>query len=171
MVVGGQAVLHYGSARLTNDIDITLGVGIEAYPEIKKLLSKHKLEFLVESPELFVQQTHVLPVLDTASGIRVDFIFSDSVFERRAIKRGRLLKVGSRYVRFAMPEDVIIQKIIAGRPRDIEDVRQILLKQRRLNISYIQRWLREFQKILNISLVNQFHQLSRNTKKKSHNNR
>ena len=29
MVIGGQAILLYGELRLTKDIDITLGVGVE----------------------------------------------------------------------------------------------------------------------------------------------
>ena len=29
MVIGGQAVLLYGEPRLTKDIDITLGIGID----------------------------------------------------------------------------------------------------------------------------------------------
>ena len=35
MVVGGQAVLLYGEPRLTKDIDITLGVGVDGLPKIK----------------------------------------------------------------------------------------------------------------------------------------
>jgi hypothetical protein len=35
MVIGGQAVLLYGEPRLTKDIDITLGEGIESLEKIK----------------------------------------------------------------------------------------------------------------------------------------
>jgi len=35
MVIGGQAVLLYGEPRLTKDIDITLGKGIESLEKIK----------------------------------------------------------------------------------------------------------------------------------------
>ncbi|MBE0478638.1 hypothetical protein IBX65_05915 [Candidatus Aerophobetes bacterium] len=34
MIIGGQAVLLYGEPRLTRDIDVTLGVGVDALPRI-----------------------------------------------------------------------------------------------------------------------------------------
>lgn len=47
-------------------------------------------------------------------------------------------------VRFAAPEDVIVHKIFAGRPRDLEDVASIVRNQPGLDRGYIQRWLAEF---------------------------
>ena len=49
-------------------------------------------------------------------------------------------------VMFASAEDVIIHKIFAGRPRDLEDVRSILLKNPRLDKMYVKNWLSEFEK-------------------------
>ena len=46
---------------------------------------------------------------------------------------------------FASAEDLIIHKIFAGRPRDIEDVRSILLKTPDLDRTYIRKWLSEFE--------------------------
>jgi hypothetical protein len=45
---------------------------------------------------------------------------------------------------FASPEDLIIHKIFAGRPRDLEDVRSVLLRQANIDTVYIKKWLREF---------------------------
>ncbi|MCH8038872.1 MAG: hypothetical protein IH977_00820 [Nitrospinae bacterium] len=47
-------------------------------------------------------------------------------------------------VHFASVEDVIIHKIIAGRPRDLEDVRSVLLKNEAVHLDYIRKWLQEF---------------------------
>jgi hypothetical protein len=47
-------------------------------------------------------------------------------------------------IAFASPEDLIIHKIFAGRPRDFEDVRMILMKNPNLDILYIRKWLKEF---------------------------
>lgn len=48
----------------------------------------------------------------------------------------------------AAPEDVVIHKIVAGRPRDIEDVRGIMLKMPDIDIAYIRQWLEDFSNAL-----------------------
>ena len=39
---------------------------------------------------------------------------------------------------------VAIHKVFAGRPRDLEDVRSILLKNRDIDIAYVPAWLKDF---------------------------
>src|SRR4030042_4244779 len=90
----------------------------------------------------------VLPTIDKRSGIRVDFIFSYSLYERQAIERAKEIKLGRTSVRFASLEDLVIHKVIAGRARDLEDVRSILLKNPRYDSGYIKKWLKEFDKSL-----------------------
>jgi predicted nucleotidyltransferase len=146
MIIGGQAVLLYGEPRLTRDIDITLGVNTEYVDELLKVIRELSLKPIPENIKLFVQQTMVLPALEEITGIRVDFIFSFTTYEIEAIKRARKITIIGQEVCFASPEDVIIHKIFAGRPRDIEDVRSIILKNSDMDIQYIRSWLKEFDK-------------------------
>ena len=146
MIIGGQAVLLYGEPRLTRDIDITLGVNTGYFDELLTVVRELSLKPIPENIKLFVQQTMVLPALEETTGIRVDFIFSFTTYEIEAIKRVRKITIMEQEVCFASPEDVIIHKIFAGRPRDIEDVRSIILKNSDMDIQYIRRWLKEFDK-------------------------
>jgi predicted nucleotidyltransferase len=164
MVIGGQAVLLYGEPRLTKDIDITLGVGVEELEKIKNAVQKLALRILVDNPEEFVKKTMVLPVMDDKTGIRVDFIFSFSLYEKQAIERAFDVKFGTTAVKFASLEDVVIHKIVAGRGRDIEDVKAILLKNPNYNVRYIQGWLKEFDKSLNESFSAVFHEIEEEIK-------
>lgn len=148
MIIGGQAVLLYGEPRLTRDIDITIGYGIEHFEEILNIVNELSLKPLVEDIHTFVKQTMILPLLDESTGIRVDFIFSFTPYEIGAIKRSRRVRILDKEVNFASPEDVIIHKIFAGRPRDLEDVRIILLKNPEIDIKYIEKWLKEFDRSL-----------------------
>ena len=149
MIIGGQAVLLYGEPRLTRDIDVTLGIGIDGLDRVLNSVKNLKFQILVPNWDNFVKETMVLPTLHEKSGIRVDFIFSFSAYEHQAIQNVKRIKLGSRDVCFAALEDVIIHKIIAGRPRDLEDVRSIILKNPDHNTNYIDKWLAEFDASLN----------------------
>ncbi|MFH1703086.1 MAG: nucleotidyl transferase AbiEii/AbiGii toxin family protein [Nitrospirota bacterium] len=146
MIIGGQAVLLYGEPRLTRDIDITLGVNTGHLDELLTVVRELSLKPIPENIKLFVQQTMVLPALEETTGIRVDFIFSFTTYGIEAIKRVRKITIKGQEVCFASPEDVIIHKIFAGRPRDIEDVRSIILKNPDIDTQYIRKWLKEFDK-------------------------
>jgi len=142
MVIGGQAVLLYGEPRLTRDIDIALGIKVNELNKIKKIVSIIGLKILVKKE--FVERNMVLPTIEEKSGIRVDFIFSFSPYERQAIERGKDIKLGRTLVRFASLEDVVIHKVIAGRARDMEDIKSILLKNPKYDSGEIIKWLKEF---------------------------
>jgi predicted nucleotidyltransferase len=148
MAIGGQAVLLYGEPRLTRDIDITLGIGVEELSRVKKIVRSMGLKILVKNDKEFVGKTMVLPTMDKVSSIRIDFTFSSSLYERQAIERARDVKLGRTSVRFASLEDLVIHKVIAGRARDLEDVRSILLKNPMYDLHYIEKWLAEFDKSL-----------------------
>lgn len=144
MIIGGQAILLYGEPRLTKDIDVTLGIGTEGLEKVMQSVENLRFKILVPDPEDFVRETMVLPTLHEKSGIRVDFIFSYSAYEQQAIQNAKKVKLGSTDVFFASLEDVIIHKIIAGRPRDLEDIRSVILKNPDFNLGYIEKWLSEF---------------------------
>jgi len=162
MVIGGQAVLFYGEPRLTKDIDITLGIRIGGLGKIKSIVSRLKLKSLVANVEEFVRKTMVFPVIDKKSGIRIDFIFSFSKYERQALRRAKNIRFGKTEIKIAALEDVVIQKIVAGRARDIDDVKTILLKNPDYDTHYIEKWLGEFDKSLGEDFRKTFKSLVRN---------
>jgi len=146
MMIGGQAVLLYGTPRVTKDIKITLGVDVGRLVILLPALVAMGLEIIPKEFRSFVARTFVLPTREERSGIRVDFIFSFAPYERQAILRSKAVLLGGSNVMFASAEDVIIHKIFAGRPIDLEDVRSILLKNPDLDRDYIEKWLIEFEK-------------------------
>lgn len=156
MIIGGQAVLLYGEPRLTKNIDITLGVGPDRLKDLLSLVNEVELKLLVKKIEKFVKDTMVLPTQDPNTGIRVDFIFSYTPYERQAISQAKNVKINDRIVKFATPEDVIIHKIFSGRAIDIEDVKSIWIKNPNLDTQYIQKWLKEFDKTTDKNLLQRF---------------
>ncbi len=148
MVIGGQALLLYAEPRMTRDIDITLGYGLERLPEILRASVEAGLEALPDDVSEFAQKTLVLPLMDKDTHIRVDLIFSLTDYERAAIERSRIVRLDGTDVHFAAPEDLIIHKIFAGRPIDLEDVKKVLARNKDLDAEYIRRWLEEFDSTL-----------------------
>lgn len=148
MIIGGQAVLVYGRPRLTRDIDLTLGVDSDEYASVEKVCERLGLKILPENPEDFAKETKVLPAEDAESRMRVDFIFSFTLYEAQAIERARDVPMAGYPVRFASCEDVIVHKMIAARAIDEEDVKGMLIKNgQSVDLGYIKGWLADFSKI------------------------
>jgi len=171
MVIGGQAVLIYGEPRLTKDIDIILGTDIDRFKDILKIVKKMKLKILPKNPYDFVKETMVLPLLDEKTGIRIDLIFSFSEYEKEALKRVNRVKISDFYVNYVSIEDLIIQKIISGRERDIEDIRIVIMKNKKIDEKYILKWLSEFEKTLNVNFKEIFERLKKEKNKDNFENR
>jgi len=159
MLIGGQAVLLYGEPRLTRDVEVTLGVGPERLPELLEWVRGNGWQVLVEAPAEFVGKTMVLPCLEPVSGIRIDLIFSFSLYEQQALKRARRVPIGGVQVCFASLEDLMIHKVLAGRPRDLEDLRIVLLKNPAFDLEYVHRWLGEFDRSLGVRSLEQFEEV------------
>jgi len=148
MLIGGQAVLVHGQPRLTEDIDITLGIDPTQLGTVLDVCSALALDPLPEDVESFVTETFVLPALHGESGIRIDFIFSTTSYEREAIARAEHHELAGVPIPFATAEDLIIHKLFAGRARDWEDAVSIVRRKREgLDWEFIMRWALEFAQI------------------------
>ena len=156
MVIGGQAVLVHGEPRVTKDIDITLGVDVDQLPEIKRIAERLFLQSLEGFSDEQIRRSAVFPAVHEASGIRVDFIFSFTPYETQAIKRAISVKIGSAYVRVATAEDTIIHKLFAGRPRDLEDVKGIISRNKTYDKDYLKNWLSLFSSVAEKDLWKEF---------------
>ena len=94
--------------------------------------------------------------VEPSSGVRVDLVFSFTPYESAAIGRSRAIEIGGKPVRYAGPEDLVVHKMLAGRPRDLEDVRSILVRQPALDRPFIRTQLADFDSALDRDLVAQF---------------
>jgi predicted nucleotidyltransferase len=162
MIIGGQAVLVYGEPRLTKDIDVTLGIGPDFWEKIKHPIEKIGLKILTENPQEFVKKTFVLPTEDPDSGFRVDFIFSITPYEALAIERAITVQIEDVEIKFTSLEDLVIHKMFAGRPRDIEDIINILEKNPYFDKKYILKWLKKFDLSLSKKFVEEFEEILKN---------
>ena len=127
---------------------MTLGVSPDRLADVSAAAGAADLVSLPPDPEAFVRDTFVLPTEEPATGIRVDFIFSTTPYEARAIERAVTVEVEGEAVPFAAAEDLLLHKLFAGRPRDLEDAAGVVRRKGgEIDWDYVREWAREFAKV------------------------
>ena len=148
VLIGGQAVLLHGRPRATEDIDITIDADPSKLEGILELVEALEFSVLADDVETFVRQTYVLPTVDESTGIRVDFIFSSTRYEHTAIERAEIVELDGEPVPFASVEDLIILKLIAGRPVDLQDAGTVVRRKGPdIDWAYVTDWIGRFAQI------------------------
>jgi len=69
-------------------------------------------------------------------------------FERQAVEQGTEIEIGEVTIPLISPEDLLVMKAVAHRPRDTADIEGILEVRTGLDLDRVQRWLREFSRAL-----------------------
>jgi predicted nucleotidyltransferase len=147
-VIGGMAVQYWGEARQTGDVDIVVLVRPD---ETANFLETAVQRFRprIDDAVGFALANRVLLIYGS-SGTPVDISLGIPGYEEDAVGRAVSIDLpGGRAIRIISAEDLIIHKCIAGRPRDIEDVELVLVRQRlSVDHDYIAQWLQRFQEIV-----------------------
>jgi hypothetical protein len=128
MVFGGWAVLRWGRARLTEDIDIKVVVDESGWPTFVSAVAA-EYEILVTDPLAFLRTTRVLP-LRTRGGVRVDLVVAGIAYEAEAVARAHAVELRGTRIHVCGAEDLILHKLVSDRARDREDVEAVVLGQR-----------------------------------------
>jgi hypothetical protein len=67
-----------------------------------------------------------------------------------AVERSTVYQAGSLSIRLPTPEDLIIFKAVAHRPKDLLDIREIIESHPDLDRERIRHWVREFAQALDM---------------------
>lgn len=125
--IGGLALQAWGEARVTRDVDVAVMTGFGNEREvIMRILdvvpSRHPdpIEFAVANRVILGQ---------SPEGIGIDIGLSAFPYEEQMLARCVDVElVPGVVLPLAGPEDLIIQKVFAGRPRDWDDVRGVIAR-------------------------------------------
>jgi hypothetical protein len=129
-IIGGVAANAYGLGRVTRDADFV----VELAPGDPAPAGRLARELLHEgfrfSPEMFeARLARGASLFFLHLGlVRADLLFARP--DRPALEHRRVIEYEGRRLWFASPEDVVALKLVAGRPRDLEDARGILAVKR-----------------------------------------
>jgi hypothetical protein len=126
-VFGAQAVLQWGRPRFTEDIDVTVLAGAVTTAQLVARLRQHGFELRIEGTPAFVDQTRVLPLTFSDSGWALDLVLGGPGLEEHFLERSIPTEVTpGLHVRVICPEDLIVTKVLAGRPKDLDDARSVV---------------------------------------------
>lgn len=143
-LVGGIALSQWGVVRATYDVDIKVLVPDMDYSAIRAAL---RAAFPQRAREHLPQESLVIAV--EIEGVTVDFLLALPGYEELIIQRAVQRDLGGWTVWICSAEDLIIQKVVAGRPRDWSDVEALLIEhQTRIDDAYIEGWLEQFAEAL-----------------------
>ncbi|MDZ4657382.1 MAG: DUF6036 family nucleotidyltransferase [Bythopirellula sp.] len=127
-IIGGLAVVRWGRARATVDVDVTLLSGFGKEEEFIDALLRSYSPRRPDARE-FALISRVL-LLQTQGGVGLDVALAGFHFEERLIERATLYEfLPGLKLMTASGEDLIITKAFAGRPRDWSDIEGVVLCQ------------------------------------------
>ena len=127
MVIGGVAVIALGIPRLTVDIDATVAAADLSPERLAEALGHQGIQPRIPDAIAFARTRQVFLGVHEASGTPVDVSLAWLPFENEALRACRPCDYAGVPIRIPRPEDLLIYKLIASRPRDVEDAEGLLV--------------------------------------------
>lgn len=158
-VYWGQAVRLYGRPRLTDVVDLSIGLSSDGFEQVAKCAERLGLQLIdVGKPASeFVKDSFLFPCHDPGSGLDVEFQFAFFEIQKIAVARAISVEVDGYPIRFARLEDLIVMKIVADRPQDIDDIKWMYVRHsNEIDWNYLRNTLDVYSRMLDDSLTARF---------------
>ncbi len=137
-LIGGLATTVRGEPRSTLDVDLLVNCDVQRCLELIGGLDESPFRPLFAGVHEVVEAAFILPLVHRQTSVKVDLALGLTGFERSAIRNATPVNFEDNSVAVVSAEDLILMKTLAGRPRDIDDVAKIVVRQGdTLNWDYI----------------------------------
>lgn len=146
LVIGGLAVGVLGEPRFTYDIDLSILLSEYQIGIFIKRLQKASFKF--DAREAMLSASEFGSFRFYYKTVQIDAILVSTDLEQEAITRHKKKLFLGKKVCFPTPEDLILFKLISGRPRDLTDAEAIATRHKdKLDKAYLKKWaLRIYKK-------------------------
>jgi predicted nucleotidyltransferase len=148
VIIGGVAVGFLGKPRYTADVDAVFLLSTRDIPKFLELDRAENIIPRIENAENFAKKSRVLLLKHAPTETEVDISLGIMPFEEEMVERGNIKSFANLSARLPTPEDLIIMKAIAHRPKDLEDIRTIVDNSETLDIKRIERWVKDFAELM-----------------------
>ena len=126
-IIGGVAVIANGVPRATVDVDATVSAQAVEPERLAAVLARHEIVPRIENAVEFARSRHVFLAEHRPSRVAVDVSLAWLPFEEEAMAAAATCDFAGVRIRVPRPEDLVIYKMVAARPRDLDDVENLLL--------------------------------------------
>lgn len=148
-IFGAQAVQVWGLPRVTADVDVTARLRGDDPKGFLSAMRAAGFDLRVRDVDDFFKKTRVLPFVHRRSLIPLDVVLAGPGLEEEFLKRSRRVDMGGIVLPVISPEDLLVTKVLAGRPKDLEDIRGILRERLpELHLGRVRRLLGMLEKAL-----------------------
>ncbi len=159
-LIGGLAASIRGRVRATEDLDLILMCSLDEALDLVTSLRPTGFSTLLDNYEEVARSAMLIPLVDHDSGIQLDLAIGLSGYEKEIVERADPIMIGDSEIFVATAEDVLVLKILAGRPQDIQDVIGIVeVQSDRLDWQYCIAVAKRLEEAVSIDLVHQIERL------------
>ena len=164
---GAQAAIFHGVARLTADVDVTVLPGLHSTGRLASVMEANGFRLRVTATDDFIARTRVLPFVHSATRMPVDVVLAGPGIEERFLDRAEFHVLEGVRVPIATVEDLVTMKILAGRPKDLDDAKGMLrARSEEIDLDHVRRMLQLLEEALSQSdLIPQLEQLLQREKR------
>ena len=164
---GAQAAIFHGVARLTADVDVTVLPEPHSTGRLASVMEANGFRLRVTATDDFVARTRVLPFVHSATRLPVDVVLAGPGIEEQFLDRAEFHVLEGVRVPIATVEDLVTMKILAGRPKDLDDAKGMLrARSEEIDLDHVRRMLQLLEEALSQSdLIPQLEQLIRREKR------
>jgi len=144
-IMGGIAVRAHGLPRPTFDVDFVVAVPRDRLRDLFTAIESLGYTVPEQYRSGWIDSVGGMPLFKVrlfleGRGIDADIFLAENDFQASVMSRRISEEVEGKPVRLITAEDLILFKLLAGRPRDLLDIKDILFMQGRLDEPYMRRW-------------------------------
>jgi hypothetical protein len=162
-LIGGLAVSLRAQPRFTADVDLVIAADVDRAIKLAASLEGTSFRPFFKDVTDVIEKAYILPLRHRSTNVKVDMAVGMSGFEQQTVARAERLKVAGAIISVATAEDLLIMKVLAGRPQDEQDLKGLVVAQgEQLDWDYCLRVAADLAEAIDQPLVDRIEAL-RNT--------